>query len=57
MLDASAGSDRFFADHYVNLRAPHASDAIAAQLRDAGLMLLQLDNRSRIHGPGLDHRP
>ncbi|ANP48343.1 hypothetical protein J2Z21_009820 [Streptomyces griseochromogenes] len=40
MLDASAGSERFFADHYVNLRAPHASDAIAAQLRDTGLVTL-----------------
>ncbi|MGW3952500.1 TauD/TfdA family dioxygenase [Streptomyces sp. NPDC004752] len=40
MLDASAGSERLFADHYVNLRAPHASDAIAAQLRESGLVTL-----------------
>ncbi|MBZ9638201.1 hypothetical protein [Streptomyces sp. PSKA30] len=40
MLDAAAGSERLFADHYVNLRTPHASDVIAAQLRDTGLVTL-----------------
>ncbi|MEV5873696.1 TauD/TfdA family dioxygenase [Streptomyces sp. NPDC052101] len=40
MPDASAGSERFFTDHYVNLRAPHASDDIAAQLRETGLVTL-----------------
>ncbi|MGW0708158.1 TauD/TfdA family dioxygenase [Streptomyces sp. NPDC002643] len=40
MLDASAGSETLFAGHYVDLRAPHASDVIAAQLRETGLVTL-----------------
>ncbi|MFE4830862.1 TauD/TfdA family dioxygenase [Streptomyces sp. NPDC056672] len=40
MLDASAGSETLFADHYVNLRAAHANDVIAAQLRETGLVTL-----------------
>ncbi|MYZ37692.1 MULTISPECIES: TauD/TfdA family dioxygenase [unclassified Streptomyces] len=40
MLDASAGSETLFADHYVNLRALHANDVIAAQLRETGLVTL-----------------
>ncbi|MEU0253124.1 TauD/TfdA family dioxygenase [Streptomyces sp. NPDC006184] len=40
MLDASTRSERLFADHFVNLRAPHASDVIAAQLRETGLVTL-----------------
>lgn len=44
MLDASVGSVgsvgsvTLFADHYVGLRAPHAIDVIAAQLRETGLV-------------------
>ncbi|MDX3851124.1 TauD/TfdA family dioxygenase [Streptomyces sp. AK02-01A] len=40
MLDTSAGSETLFADRYVNLRAPHANDVIAAQLRETGLVTL-----------------
>ncbi|GGS52743.1 hypothetical protein GCM10010206_13150 [Streptomyces cinerochromogenes] len=40
MLDASTRSEGLFADHFVNLRVPHASDVIAAQLRETGLVTL-----------------
>jgi len=40
MSDAYAGSETHFADHYVNLRATHAQDVIAAQLRETGLVTL-----------------
>ncbi|MCG7524601.1 TauD/TfdA family dioxygenase [Streptomyces sp. OfavH-34-F] len=40
MLDASAISETLFVDHYVNIRAPHAGDVIAAQLRKTGLVTL-----------------
>ncbi|MFE4367460.1 TauD/TfdA family dioxygenase [Streptomyces sp. NPDC056835] len=40
MLDASTGSETLFADHYVDIRAPRASDVIAAQLRKTGMVTL-----------------
>ncbi|GCD44081.1 TauD/TfdA family dioxygenase [Streptomyces paromomycinus] len=38
MGDAATGTVALFTDHYVNIRAPHASDVIAAQLRETGLV-------------------
>ncbi|MFI5794070.1 TauD/TfdA family dioxygenase [Streptomyces sp. NPDC051677] len=38
MLDACTGSESLFADHYINLRVPHVGDAIAAQVRETGLV-------------------
>ncbi|MFE3018872.1 hypothetical protein [Streptomyces sp. NPDC059256] len=40
MLDASAGYETLFADHYVDLRAPHAGAVMAARLRKNGLVTL-----------------
>ncbi|MFJ1997010.1 TauD/TfdA family dioxygenase [Streptomyces asiaticus] len=40
MRHAAAGPVALFSGHYVNIRAPHASDAIAAQLRETGLVTI-----------------
>ncbi|WP_432096386.1 TauD/TfdA family dioxygenase [Streptomyces sp. bgisy100] len=48
MHDAAAGSVTFFTDHYVNARAAQASDMIAVQLRETGLVTVD-GLRSRHH--------
>ncbi|WP_406401425.1 TauD/TfdA family dioxygenase [Streptomyces uncialis] len=40
MLDASTGYETLFADHYVDLRAPHAGAVMASLLRKNGLVTL-----------------
>ncbi|UKY47878.1 TauD/TfdA family dioxygenase [Streptomyces inhibens] len=49
MRDAATGSVTFFADHYVNIRASHAGDVLAAQLRETGLVTVEgLQTRNEV---------
>ncbi|MBI0294161.1 TauD/TfdA family dioxygenase [Streptomyces sp. PRKS01-29] len=49
MRHAAAGPVALFSGHYVNIRAPHASAAIAAQLHEIGLVTIDgLRNRQNV---------
>ncbi|MCA1218566.1 TauD/TfdA family dioxygenase [Streptomyces sp. 8L] len=51
MLDTPRDSETLFADHYVDVRSPHARGVIATQLRRTGLVTLDgLVNRQHVLG-------